>query len=68
MTSSTKRARPEKCTDEHLLFLDRLRESGATNMYGAGPFLVDAYHTDLTRHDAREILIYWMATFRERHP
>ena len=51
---------------EHLEFLDRLRESGVTNMYGAGRYLVEAF--DLTRADAAEVLGHWMRTFDERHP
>lgn len=43
--------RPEIVTEEHLKFLDRLRESGATNMYGASPYLVRklAFHAKTRR-------------------
>ncbi len=58
--------RPESVTDGQLIYLDELRESGATNMYGAGSYLQDAF--DIDKHEAREILMYWMHSFEERHP
>ena len=39
-------------------YLNRLRESGATNMYGAAPYLQDEF--DMTRREARQVLIEWM--------
>lgn len=47
-------------------FLDGLRESGITNMYGAVPYLIEAF-PKLTENEAREILKNWMETFSERH-
>jgi len=58
--------RPDACLDEHLEYLDELRESGDTNMYGATPFLMSEFRK-LTEQEAREILQYWMKTFTERH-
>jgi len=58
--------RPEYVTEEHLVFLDELRESGATNAFGAVPFIVDDFPT-LTDAQAKAILLYWMNTFTERH-
>jgi hypothetical protein len=58
--------RPSYALDEHLTFLDDLRESGVTNMFGAAPHLVEA--TDLTLKESTEVLKYWMATFSERYP
>lgn len=58
--------RPEFITDEHLEYLDELRESGITNMYGATPFLMKMFLVD--RGLASKILSYWMKTFSERHP
>lgn len=46
---------------EHKIFLDMLRESGETNMFGATPYLVCAF--DLTKNEARAILTEWMRTF-----
>ena len=54
-------------TEEHLLFLDDLRISGITNMFGAGPYLEETY-PELSPEDAKKILVYWMETFSERHP
>ena len=54
--------RPDYCTDEHLIFLDDLRESGETNMFGAAPYLREEFG-DLTKDEARKITVYWMKTF-----
>jgi hypothetical protein len=53
-------------TEEHLDYLDRLRESGVANMYGAAPYLVEEF--GVSRAQARRILADWMRTFAERHP
>jgi len=47
--------------DEYLEYLDSLRESGETNMFGAGRWLENAF--DLSRPEAREVLSYWMESF-----
>ena len=39
-------------------YLDRLRESGVTNMFGASPYVQEEF--DITRKEARELLIKWM--------
>lgn len=46
-------------------YLDDLRESGITNMYGAGAYVENAF--DLDGKTAREALGYWMKHFGERH-
>lgn len=56
--------RPEVVDDAMLDYLDELRESGVTNMFGAGAYLEAAF--DLSRQDARTVLSYWMRTFGER--
>jgi hypothetical protein len=48
------------------LYLDRLRESGITNMFGAGPYVENEF--GLGRQEAKEHLIEWMETFEDRHP
>lgn len=58
--------RPEFVTDEHLEYLDKLRESGDTNMFGACPYLMGAFPA-LGRQKATTTLIYWMQTFESRH-
>ena len=63
---STERVRPAICADEHLEYLDDLRESGETNMWGGGAYLRADF--DLSKTEARDILLYWMASFDERHP
>ena len=39
-------------------FLNRLRESGETNMFGASPYLACAF--DIPRREASKILVEWM--------
>ena len=48
---------------DHKAYLDALRESGVTNMFGAGPYLVAEF--GLTSREAREILAEWMRTFEK---
>jgi len=54
--------RPEIVEDEHLEFLDDLRESGVTNMYGCAPYIQQEFYM-LSIREAREIAVYWMHTF-----
>lgn len=63
----TTEVRPDYVTDKHLKYLDRLRESGRTNMFGARPYLMSAF-PDLSKDEAGKVLGYWMNTFSERHP
>jgi len=58
--------RPEGMTEEHFDYLDNLRESGRTNMFGAAAYLTD--EMSVPRRDARMYLSHWMETFGERHP
>jgi hypothetical protein len=55
-----------KATETHLEYLDELRLSGVTNMFGAGPYLEAEF--DLRPNEARAILMEWMSTFDKRHP
>lgn len=55
-------SRPEFITDEHLEYLDELRESGATNMFGARPY-IEREFPELTSGQSSTILSYWMKTF-----
>jgi len=59
--------RPEILLDEHLEYLDELRESGDTNMWGAKPYLISEF-PDLENKEAGNIISYWMTTFSDRHP
>lgn len=47
-------------------FLDNLRESGAINMFGAGPYVQDTFGLD--RWEARDLVVEWMESFSTRHP
>lgn len=53
----TKIVRPDIVTKDHLTFLDALRESGSTNMFGARPYLMEEFE-DLNKNDAGTILSY----------
>jgi hypothetical protein len=57
---------PEGMTKKHLRYLDQLRESGETNMFGACPYLERKYGID--HKTASAYLRYWRHTFGERHP
>jgi len=57
--------KPEIVTDKHLEFLDGLRESGITNMFGAAPYIQNEF--GVNNQDAYSILTYWIKTFSERH-
>ena len=59
--------KPEHVTEEHLLYLDQLRKSGVTNMFGAVPFILLEFPA-LSEQQAKQVLIYWMKTFSDRHP
>lgn len=52
--------------EEYFIYLDGLRESGVTNMYGAGAYLEATFPID--PNEARDVLMDWMATFESRHP
>jgi hypothetical protein len=46
---------------EYKEYLDELRESGVTNMFGAVPYLVAEFGLD--KKEAREVLSKWMESF-----
>lgn len=46
---------------EFFEYLDELRESGETNMFGARPYLADEF--DLGKNDSAAILSAWMKSF-----
>jgi hypothetical protein len=48
----------------HKEYLDALRKSGETNMFGARVYLMDEF-PDLTKRLAQAILLEWMETFSE---
>ena len=46
---------------EHYVFLEVLRESGVTNMFGATPYLMRNF--DLDEKTAKQILVSWMRNY-----
>ena len=48
---------------KYFIYLSELRESGITNMFGAGAFLEDAY-PELNKQEAQNILKAWMRSFK----
>lgn len=50
-----------KTTNEYWLFLEELRRSGAINMYGARPYLMEAFGLD--KSEATKILADWMRNY-----
>ena len=49
--------------EQYFIYLNVLRESGVTNMFGAAPYLQQEF--DLTKYQARDILIQWMKDFQK---
>ena len=50
--------------EQYFNYLDILRESGVTNMFGAPAYLVDEF--GISKYDARAITQEWMETFAQR--
>lgn len=50
--------------EEMFEYLDTLRETGVTNMFGAGVYLQQAFGVD--RREAKSVLIEWMKTYGQR--
>ena len=48
-------------TEDYFSYLDDLRDSGVTNMFGAAPYLQQEFGLD--RNEARDILRQWMDSF-----
>lgn len=48
-------------TEDYFSYLDDLRDSGVTNMFGAAPYLQEEFGLD--RNAARDILRQWMDSF-----
>lgn len=49
---------------EYFQFLNELRDSGETNMFGASPYLEAEFGLD--RREARRVLSDWMGWIRDR--
>ena len=50
--------------EDYFKFLDELRVSGVTNMWGASQYLEVAFN--LPKKEAAEVLIEWIQTFSQR--
>ena len=50
-----------KNDEEYFAYLEALRDSGATNMFGAAPYLVNEFGLD--KREARMVLSRWMKSF-----
>jgi hypothetical protein len=48
--------------ENYFAYLNALRESGVVNMFGAAPYLQDAFN--LSRAEARDIVLKWMESFK----
>jgi len=46
-------------------YLESLRRSGVTNMFGAGIYLQDEF--GLSRHDAKKVLLEWMQSYQKEN-
>ena len=55
-----------KVTKEHLEYLDALRQSGVTNMFGAGQYIQEEFGLD--KWQAKDVVLHWMETYGARHP
>ncbi len=51
-------------TQEHSDYLLALRDSGVVNMWGAAPYIEEQF--DLSRQEAKAILIEWINSFNEK--
>lgn len=51
----------KKEISKYWIYLERLRRSGETNMFGAAPWLERAF--GLSRSEARKILADWMKNY-----
>lgn len=49
--------------EQYFSYLNVLRESGVTNMFGASPYLEREF--GLNRHEAKDVLMAWMKQFKE---
>lgn len=55
------RSCPAKYTSAIAVYLNDLRDSGVTNMFGAAPYLQREFN--LSHTEARDCLSHWMAIF-----
>ena len=58
-------SKPDYTEEDVFVFLDAVRESGVTNMFGASPYIRDEF--GCTRYEANRLLTKWMETYSERN-
>ncbi len=58
--------KPDFVEEKHLVYLDELRDSGQTSMFGAASY-IEMEFPELLKRECTKILTYWMDTFSERH-
>ena len=64
MTPKTKTKRETTEQEREVMgYLNELRDSGITNMFGAGPYIENRFTLDKT--EAKRILVLWMTNFNE---
>jgi hypothetical protein len=47
---------------EYFEFLETLRKSGVTNMFGAAPYLQREFGLD--KYEAKDVLMAWMGSYK----
>ena len=47
--------------NKYWIYLEELRQSGVTNMFGAAPYLANEF--GLSKREARDILLDWMENY-----
>lgn len=62
MSNEVKIALPDGMTAEHCQYLEDLRQSGETNMFGAVPYLESEF--DIDREQGVTILSFWMKNYQ----
>jgi hypothetical protein len=53
-----------KLKNKHIKYLEKLRDSGVTNMWGAGVYLEREFV--LTADEAKEILTAWIKSYKQK--
>ena len=56
---------PNTVTEKEVFeFLEDLRESGTTNMFGAGPYVQKKFR--MNKHEAKDWVLKWMNSYEEK--
>ena len=51
--------------EDYYKFLEALRRTGATNMWGAAPYLLEVKEFNLTPEQAKQVLLSWISNYDE---